>query len=214
MVPALPPRSRLRVSSSGHIEEKVSDSTIVVKNSFLHFMPKRSLSERVRSQSCPPSLASAPKPPITPFAPIPSSLEESVTTVMARNIPTRFTSISLLRVLDDAGFAGTYSFFYLPMDFRTGKNMGYCFINFLFPDLAHMFANIFNGTRLGLTSSSKVLQVGPSRRQGLKDNVALFRGSDLLSSYSLPYFKPFVLVYGELLPLCHYLFDTIMSLPE
>ena len=130
---------------------------------------------------------------------------------MVRNIPTRYTSLSFLRVLDCAGFSATYSFFYLPMDFRTGKNMGYCFINFLRPDLAQLFANVFHGSRLGFTTSTKVVHVSTSRRQGLRENVALFRGSDLLSSYSLPFFKPFVLIAGELLPLSEYLFDLIMA---
>jgi hypothetical protein len=91
------------------------------------------------------------------------------------------------------------------------KNVGYAFIDFITPEFAKMFTNIFHGTRLGYTSSNKVIHVNASKRQGLRENVALFRGSDLLSSYSLPFFKPLVLVYGELLPLCTYLFDLIMA---
>ena len=197
----LPPRSRM--DSNGHIVHQAALESLPVKNGFLHFDISRSSSKN-RRQSCPPKISSV------AF----STTHQYVTTVMVRNIPTRFTSISLLAVLEDAGFGGTFSFFYLPMDFRTGKNMGYCFINFLYPDLAQMFANIFQGTRLGLTTSCKVLHVSPSRRQGLKENVALFRGSDMLSSHSLPYLKPFVMgFHGELIPLCHYMFEMIMSLP-
>ncbi len=138
-------------------------------------------------------------------------LAPMTSTVMVRNIPTRFTSLSFLRVLDESGFNGTFDFFYLPMDFRTGKNMGYCFINFVSAHFANMFANIFHGTRLGVTTSNKVLHVSSSKRQGLRENVVLFRGSDLLSSFSLPYFKPFVQIWGELVPLCESVFHQIVS---
>ncbi len=207
-------------SGGALLEEKRVESSVAVKYGFVHF-PNRCEQGRKqrRTLSCPPKIdieGTGRARTVSTDASSTSVLTASewVTTVMVRNIPTRFTSVSLLGVLDEAGFGGTYSFFYLPMDFRTGKNMGYCFINFMCPEFAHMFANIFNGTRLGVTTSSKVLQVSASRRQGLKANVALFRGSDLLSSHSLPFFKPFVLVAGELLPLCTYLFDLIMAYPD
>jgi len=105
------------------------------------------------------------------------------------------------------------------MDFRTGKNMGYAFINFTYPYYAQMFSFMFHGTRLGFTSSTKVIHVSISRRQGLIENLELFRGSDLLSSFSQPYFKPFVLVptvvaaggCSVLVPLDQEIFDGIMT---
>ena len=118
----------------------------------------------------------------------------TTTTLMIRNIPTRFTSTSFLDILYDSGFSGTFDFFYLPMDFRTGKNMGYAFLNFTMPYFANLFAHMFHGTRLGLTTSSKVLHISRSRRQGLIENIELFKNSDLLSSESYPCFKPFVSV--------------------
>ena len=205
------------MGDSAVLPPRVAYGEIVVKNGFLHSVPSGGSGEhkRVRSTSCPPEVTFCED---APSEAAPSScgewaprIDPRATTVMVRNIPTRFTSVSFLRVLDCSGFAGTYSFFYLPMDFRTGKNMGYCFINFLRPELAGMFANIFHGTRLGVTTSTKVVHVSTSRRQGLRENVALFRGSDLLSSFSLPFFKPFVLAGNELLPLSEYLFDLIMS---
>jgi hypothetical protein len=45
----------------------------------------------------------------------PAKLPAGTTTVMVRNIPTRFTSVSFLRVLDECGFRNAYSFFYLPV---------------------------------------------------------------------------------------------------
>lgn len=176
-----------------------------VKNSFLHFeKPRASI---VRSASCPQlvsrrvlqgrslSMDAGRIPP---------------TTMMIRNIPTRFTSISFISLLFERGFV--CDFFYLPMDFRTGKNMGYCFVNFLDSETAKRFTNVFDNTRLGSTLSSKVLSVAPSNRQGLQENVALFRNSDLLSSNSLPYYKPLVR-WGEcgLVPLCPVSYNHIMT---
>ena len=141
----------------------------------------------------------------------PAKLPTGTTTVMVRNIPTRFTSVSFLRVLDECGFRNAYSFFYLPMDFRTGKNMGYCFINFIHASFTIMFASLFHGRRLRMTTSNKVIEVTPSKRQGLVENVALFRASDLLGSLSLPHFKPLVLVGGALRPLSEKTFAMVVS---
>jgi hypothetical protein len=141
----------------------------------------------------------------------PAKLASGTTTVMVRNIPTRFTSVSFLRVLDECGFRNAYSFFYLPMDFRTGKNMGYCFINFVHASFTVMFASLFHGRRLRMTTSTKVIEVTASKRQGLVENVALFKASDLLGSLSLPHFKPLVLVGGALRPLSEKTFDVVMS---
>ena len=141
----------------------------------------------------------------------PAKLPQRATTVMVRNIPTRFTSVSFLRVLDECGFRHTYDFFYLPMDFRTGKNMGYCFINFAHPSYTIMFASLFHGRRLRMTTSTTVVEVTPSKRQGLVENVALFKASDLLGSLSLPHFKPLVLVGGALRPLSEKTYAFVMA---
>jgi hypothetical protein len=126
-----------------------------------------------------------------------------ITTYMIRNIPTRFTSVSFVRLLEEYGFDKTFDFFYLPMDFRSGKNMGYAFINFKNPETGIEFVDKFDSKRLPVSTSKKVVQVYPSRRQGLFENISLFRTSDLLSSsVSLPYYKPLVAVEdGTLVPL-------------
>ena len=135
----------------------------------------------------------------------------STTTLMVRNIPTRFTSVSFLRMLDECGFRGSFDFQYMPMDFRTGKNMGYCFINFVHAHFAAMFAALFHGRRLRMTTSTKVIEISPSKRQGLLENVELFKDSDLLGSLSLPHFKPLVLVGGALRPLSEKTFALVVS---
>ena len=66
---------------------------------------------------------SSPASPSTPASPVGDhNMNIIFTTVMVRNIPTRFTSLSLIEVLKDYGFDKTFDFFYLPMDFKTKKN--------------------------------------------------------------------------------------------
>eukprot|EP00913_Durusdinium_trenchii_P008493 g7975.t1 len=60
---------------------------------------------------------------------------ETVTTVMMRNLPNKYTQQMLLGELRDAGFhmQEDFDFFYLPMDHSNCANLGYCFINFTRP---------------------------------------------------------------------------------
>ena len=167
-----------------------------LKNSFLEFEPETNEISVCRRNSCPEKI----------FGNRPVS---QVTTFMIRNIPTRFTSISFVRLLEEYGFAGTFNFFYLPMDFRSGKNMGYAFINFHSPETGLRFIDKFHAKRLPVTTSKKVMEISPSRRQGLEDNISLFRTSDLLNSVSLPHYKPLIATPetgGTLVPLSEHNF--------
>ena len=186
---------------------RIGDETVTskMKNTFLEYQLgqdenktfKRSVSwsggDCMEEGHCSPPSVYRTQPPPPP----------AITTYMIRNIPTRFTSMSFVRLLDDYGFGKTFDFFYLPMDFRSGKNMGYAFINFKSPNTGTRFVDKFNLKRLPVSTSRKIVEVYPSRRQGLLENVSLFRTSDLLSSsVSLPYYKPLVAVEdGSLVPL-------------
>lgn len=174
-----------------------------MRNSFLSFeLVKKDVDRRImRRGSCPDfSLLDCESPPPSPPPPPPGA----ITTYMIRNIPTRFTSITFVRLMEEYGFGNSFNFFYLPMDFRSGKNMGYAFINFIDPAVGSKFVNRFNQRRLPVTTSKKVLEISPSRRQGLAENIALFRTSDLLNSVSLPHYKPLIATKetcGSLVPL-------------
>jgi hypothetical protein len=95
------------------------------------------------------------------------------------------------------------------MDFRSGKNMGYGFINFVDEGIGIRFIDTFHDKRLPVTTSKKVMEISPSRRQGLHENISLFRTSDLLNSASLPHYKPLIATAetgGVLVPLTEHNF--------
>ena len=141
----------------------------------------------------------------------PAAWGEATTTVMVRNIPTRYTSISLIDVLKEHGFDKTFDFIYLPMDFRTKKNVGYAFLNFIHPEYVEKFVAQFQGLQLKASTSQKSLEIVPSRRQGFLENIGVFGASELLTSNSQqPYFKPLVMIEGHLVPLSDKLFDQLV----
>jgi len=52
------------------------------------------------------------------------------TTMMIRNIPNRYTQRELIKELEALGFAGSFDFFYSPIDTGSMGNVGYAFVNF------------------------------------------------------------------------------------
>lgn len=121
------------------------------------------------------------------------------TTVMIRNIPLRYTPVSLREVVDEEGFQGRYDYFYMPMDFRSHRSLGYCFINFYDPGCAAEFATKFENRKFSV-NSEKVLSVSGAARQGLLANVASFKLSTLKQMPKIE-FRPLVAILGQLVPL-------------
>ena len=77
------------------------------KNSFLEFEVADGHCRR-RRMSCPDAPVGNSNGVVARDPPV-------VTTYMIRNIPTRFTSLSFVRLLEEYGFGGTFNFFYLPV---------------------------------------------------------------------------------------------------
>eukprot|EP00747_Dinoflagellata_sp_TGD_P042924 gnl/TRDRNA2_/TRDRNA2_142384_c1_seq2.p1 gnl/TRDRNA2_/TRDRNA2_142384_c1~~gnl/TRDRNA2_/TRDRNA2_142384_c1_seq2.p1 ORF type:complete len:394 (+),score=77.11 gnl/TRDRNA2_/TRDRNA2_142384_c1_seq2:66-1184(+) len=106
-------------------------------------------------------------------APIPSvGFEDSaiVHTVMMRNLPNKYTQQMLLEEINLAGFAGTFDFFYLPIDPETHANRGYAFINFDNPSNAHKFMATFEGRQMYHFDSKKFVSCMPATLQGFEAN--------------------------------------------
>ena len=101
------------------------------------------------------------------------------TTLMIRNIPLRFTPCTFRDLVDTEGYSGRYDYLYMPMDFRSHRSLGYCFINFYEPKWANDFTCKFANRMFPSTNSDKVLAISAATRQGMLANVASFKQSTL-----------------------------------
>ena len=102
------------------------------------------------------------------------------TTAMLRNIASRYTPEEIMADMNSAGFSNQYDFLYLPIDFKTKRNLGYGFVNFTSVEAAHRFFRTFDNTRLERYVTRKVLKVSPAVTQGLEDNVAKLQNCAIL----------------------------------
>jgi hypothetical protein len=137
--------------------------------------------------------------------------EES--TVMVRNIPTRITSVKLIDAVLSYRLPTTslIDFLYLPIDFKTNKNLGYCFINFKSNQLAREFAAKFHGKKyLFCDTSEKMLQVSLSNRQGYHRNLEVFTQTKLLDTWPLQY-RPLAELQNQLVPIDSVILTRILA---
>ena len=132
------------------------------------------------------------------------------TTLMIRNIPLRFTPTSLRELVDGEGFLGHYDYCYMPMDFRSQRSLGYCFINFYNAESAALFAQSFDNHKFSSTNSEKVLTISAAARQGLLPNVASFKPSTL-KQMPRPEFRPVVAILGQLFPLDEAVYTWLLT---
>ncbi|KAE8850787.1 hypothetical protein PTNB85_01203 [Pyrenophora teres f. teres] len=113
------------------------------------------------------------------------------TTVMLRNIPNKLDWMALKNILDDVCF-GTYDFLYLRIDFKSGCNVGYAFINFT--DANGMLAIIDRMERRswpGFTSD-KTAEISYATIQGREALVQKFRNSSVMQE--TPFCRPRLVV--------------------
>ncbi|KAJ4302757.1 hypothetical protein N0V90_001647 [Kalmusia sp. IMI 367209] len=109
------------------------------------------------------------------------------TTVMLRNIPNKLDWMTLKALLDQVCFA-TYDFLYLRIDFKSGHNVGYAFINF--SDINGMISMLDQVEHRGWTGyrSSKNAELSYATIQGREALVQKFRNSSVMQQ--TPYCRP------------------------
>lgn len=109
--------------------------------------------------------------------------KDTRTTVMLRNLPREFSRDELLKLLDDAGFAGKYNFVYMPIDFVRQAGLGYAFINLVSTSVVQEFWAAFDGfsTWPENVECDKVCRVNwSSPHQGYAEHVQRYRNSPLM----------------------------------
>jgi len=98
-------------------------------------------------------------------------LNESVTTLVIRNLPFSMSQDDLLQAIDASGFAGSYDFVYLPHKFKEHRNVGFGFINFLNADIAQQFAALWHQSQsFRVKGTLKAVNISEADVQGRDAN--------------------------------------------
>ena len=139
---------------------------------------------------------------------------DGLTTIMMRNIPTRTSSKTLLEVLGrtfDTPPEELVDFVYLPIDFKTNKNLGYCFMNFIDPDRATEFiAKLDKQKYVFCDTSEKQLQISFSNRQGFLKNLEVFTQTKMLDTWP-DIFRPHAKIGTSLEPISSDLLAQVLG---
>ncbi|RLN34279.1 protein MEI2-like 6 [Panicum miliaceum] len=110
------------------------------------------------------------------------------TTLMIRNIPNDFRRTRLMQIIDQhcsienakitsGGVKSEYDFLYLPIDFRTGANKGYAFVNLTTPEAARRLHDHLHGHCWRVNGSGKTCEVNHGDIEGLEKLVKHFSES-------------------------------------
>jgi hypothetical protein len=104
--------------------------------------------------------------------------------------------------MNSQGFAEQYNFLYLPMDFVTGANMGYAFVNLESQEMADAALHKLQGfSRWSDAACRKTLQVCWSLpHQGLDSLIERFRNSQVMHKKVPREYKPVILRRGTQVP--------------
>jgi len=94
----------------------------------------------------------------------------SGTTVMIRNVPSRYTPSLLMWELHNAGFMNQYDYLYIPAGNRKGKNRGFGFANFASVAIADRFRRMFDVATFSLHPVGRPLVIVPADVQGWVNN--------------------------------------------
>ncbi|GAM86847.1 hypothetical protein ANO11243_048670 [Dothideomycetidae sp. 11243] len=101
------------------------------------------------------------------------------TTLMLRNLPNRLTFWDVKKVLEYSS-KGVIDFLYVRVDFGSGLNVGYGFVNFIAPEHIVPFLKTSVGRPWPGFESNKVLEVSYATIQGQECLIQKFRNSSVL----------------------------------
>jgi hypothetical protein len=130
-----------------------------------------------------------------------STHQHSGTVAIMQNVPPEYTRESLLEIIDQNGFVGSYDFFYLPMTFETELNHGYAFINFTTPHGFERFREGFDGFSDWTIPSDRICEVSfCDKFRNLDDCIEAHRNVPIMHFSVEDRFKPVILANGERVP--------------
>jgi hypothetical protein len=105
-------------------------------------------------------------------------------TVQIRDIPCNYSKEQMMKLIDSKGFAGSYDYFYLPVDFKKGSNPGYAYVNFVSVAKAkECFAEFDGFWEWPEGGSKKTCKVCWGRVQGYEKNVRKWTNSQWDEKY-------------------------------
>lgn len=112
--------------------------------------------------------------------------QETRTTIMIRNIPNKVSASLLLGVLNTCAL-GVIDFLFMPIDMNSpqGNNLGYAFVNLMYPRVVLQIINHMDGLYWPFGNSFKKCEICYSRIQGLDNLIALFKDSGQSITYPL-----------------------------
>jgi hypothetical protein len=108
----------------------------------------------------------------------------------------------MLNMLDEEGFAGKYSFVYLPIDFKTHSGLGYAFVDLVSPRDTEQLRQHFEGFSKWCLQSDKVCSVSWSHpeQQGLSAHIKRYRNSPVMHGSVPEDWKPVLFADGQQVP--------------
>eukprot|EP00928_Gymnodinium_smaydae_P071921 TRINITY_DN55393_c0_g1_i1.p1 TRINITY_DN55393_c0_g1~~TRINITY_DN55393_c0_g1_i1.p1 ORF type:complete len:761 (-),score=143.78 TRINITY_DN55393_c0_g1_i1:91-2274(-) len=130
-------------------------------------------------------------------------VEQGVTTVMIRNLPSNLTQKRLLDELAASGFNGQFDFCYMPSTFGTGVGKGYAFLNLINSQAMGNFVIAWHGSRrFGMGVSEAVLNITAADLQGREQNVRKWDGARMRRVRN-PALRPLVIDVEKGTPMEH-----------
>merc|ERR1712187_170997 len=125
-------------------------------------------------------------------------VRQPYTEAVMMNIPLEYTREQLLEFIDQQGFRGSYSLFYLPHSFQTELHYGYAFIDFTTTENLEKFREHFQGFRDWNVRSDITCDVSVSDRfSSLDDHIEAYRNSPIMHESVQERFRPLLFQNGE-----------------
>jgi len=164
--------------SSGDLQEVWQLANDLLKGCYSDEM----LDQSVDASAPEKRILSLPKP--IPKKQPPPPTGDNRTTMMLKNIPNKYTRGMLIHQLETKLSPHSFDFVYMPIDFKSRCNFGYCFVNLASSYLVKTFLAEFAGFRLPEIRTNKVCEVVYARVQGLQANVNRLINSPILAACS------------------------------